>query len=593
MGDAGIEAEADQGGDGTTYYIAPNGSDDAPGTLLHPFATVLHARDVVRTINTDMHNDVTVFLRAGEYELREPFVLEERDSGTNGHKVVYSAYGYGTPQVETPTLSGGRHITGWTLADATKHLFKVEGIDIASRQLYVNGKRVPRASTTHPPTLARTATGYTSNDAAVRTWTNPSDIELVYSGAVASGSDWTQLRCGVQSLQSNGGTTAITMKEPCWTNGTQRMRHIDLPSSIENAFELLDTGQWYWNRSTRTLYYAAASDTDMSQVEVIAPVLEQLIDARGTAAPLHDVEFEGLRFAYATWLAPSGNDGFIEIQANRIAIGSDAHEFTSPANVTFAHVKSVVLERNVFEHLGAQGVAFDHGSQNVQIVGNVFTDISGTGLRIGDVDTPKATADEQDRDVTVANNYVHDLPAEYMGGVAIMGGYVASMSVQHNELARLPYTGVSLGWGWGTASYARDNDVSFNHIHDLMQVLRDGGGVYTLSAQGDALSRSRVHDNYIHDQKSEFGALYHDEGSAYFDTFNNVVSHVPRWLHIWIDTIHDIEVHDNFTDTTTLTNNGTNISLHDNYTGGLPWPSAASAIISNAGLEAGFRDLLQ
>ncbi|MFF3503357.1 hypothetical protein [Streptomyces sp. NPDC003247] len=47
-----------------TYYVAPDGDDANPGTLTQPFRTLQHARDVVRTVNSDMTGDIHVCLRA-------------------------------------------------------------------------------------------------------------------------------------------------------------------------------------------------------------------------------------------------------------------------------------------------------------------------------------------------------------------------------------------------------------------------------------------------------------------------------------------------------------------------------------------------
>jgi hypothetical protein len=49
-----------------------------------------------------MKGDVTVYLREGHYELNSPLTFGPEDSGQNGFKVVYRAYGE-----ENPVVSGG------------------------------------------------------------------------------------------------------------------------------------------------------------------------------------------------------------------------------------------------------------------------------------------------------------------------------------------------------------------------------------------------------------------------------------------------------------------------------------------------------
>ncbi|NUR58514.1 MAG: right-handed parallel beta-helix repeat-containing protein, partial [Catenulispora sp.] len=92
-----------------TYYVAPGGSDANPGTITAPFATLQHARDVVRTVDGTMTGDIYVYLRGGNYPIGSTIDFTSADSGTNGHQIVYSAY-----PGETPVLNGGVQVTGWT-----------------------------------------------------------------------------------------------------------------------------------------------------------------------------------------------------------------------------------------------------------------------------------------------------------------------------------------------------------------------------------------------------------------------------------------------------------------------------------------------
>ena len=48
------------------YYVAPTGSDTNPGTVSAPFQTLTKARDIVRTINASMTQDIYVYLRGGD-----------------------------------------------------------------------------------------------------------------------------------------------------------------------------------------------------------------------------------------------------------------------------------------------------------------------------------------------------------------------------------------------------------------------------------------------------------------------------------------------------------------------------------------------
>ncbi|MFF4799973.1 hypothetical protein ACFY1U_16435 [Streptomyces sp. NPDC001351] len=123
-----------------TYYVAPNGDDANAGTITAPFKTLQHARDVVRTVNSDMTGDINVFLRGGNYPVSSTIAFTSADSGTNGHHVVYSAY-----QNEKPVLNGGVQVTGWT--QHSGNIWKASlNRDVKLRALYVNDKRAQMAS---------------------------------------------------------------------------------------------------------------------------------------------------------------------------------------------------------------------------------------------------------------------------------------------------------------------------------------------------------------------------------------------------------------------------------------------------------------
>ena len=92
-------------------YVAPNGNDDWSGRLAEPrdadgpFASLERARAEVRDLSTRLGewHGATVYVRAGTYELHEPFVLGPEDSGTEEHPVVYRAC-----EDEKPVLIGAR-----------------------------------------------------------------------------------------------------------------------------------------------------------------------------------------------------------------------------------------------------------------------------------------------------------------------------------------------------------------------------------------------------------------------------------------------------------------------------------------------------
>lgn len=570
-------------------FAAPDGS--GTDCSLQAPCSLSGAQQKVRTVNMQMQGDIWVYLRGGRYALETPLALGPDDSGFGDFYVMYRAYAG-----ETPVISGGRVIGGWTQLAGTA-VWQSSSIDYTdTRQIYVAGKRATRAreAASVLGALTRTPDGYEATSRVPQTWRNQDSVELVYTGFPDAGSAWTESRCGVSFISDTGSGSAIHMKEPCWTNATvnkEAEQTLHMPSAVENARELMNRpGDWYYDKPSSTFYYMPLQGEDLGRIEVIAPVLEVLVSGNGAGGrPVRNIHFTGITFAHAAWLRPSGPDGFVEVQANVALVGEPPSEQSLPAAVSFRNGQNIRFERNTFVHLGAAGLVIDGGSQGNVVIGNVFTDISGSALRIGDVTTPNAPGALQDRRNWVIDNYVHDIAVEYRGGVGIMAGYVAETMIAHNEVANVPYTGISLGWGWGTDSYAESNEISYNHVHGHMLLLSDGGGVYVVSRQGSEGSNwSSVHHNYVQDQRNNFGALYFDQGSAYLDVHHNLVVSAPYWT--WTNIVHDLIIHDNFSDTGAFRDDGVRLRFENNSLG----PAAAGqaqSIVDAAGLEAAYRDI--
>lgn len=83
-------------------WVAMNGDDRNPGTEEQPRRTLAGARDLVRTLNRAMTDDITVFIGDGTYRLTEPLRLTGDDSGTADYAVIYTA----APGAH-PIISGG------------------------------------------------------------------------------------------------------------------------------------------------------------------------------------------------------------------------------------------------------------------------------------------------------------------------------------------------------------------------------------------------------------------------------------------------------------------------------------------------------
>ena len=548
-----------------SLYVSPDGDDSNPGSLGKPFATLEAARDAIRQMKVAGKlpaDSVTVYLRGGVHRLHTTFELDQRDSGAPGAPIVYRAF-----EEEKPILSGGRLVTGWRPDPDGRWKASAAGLS-NFRQLYVNGRRAKRARGGKLPgakhyggeaPLASLA-GYTTTDGGMAKWRNQSDIEFGYLVPV-----WSHKILKVDHIRPDGkGGAIVNMQQPWFWLGSTSGYIGSVgnyggrpPDYMENAFELLDEpGEWYLDRSAQVLYYIPMAGEDMATVEVVAPQLEKLVEVKGTLdEPAHDVLFEGITFAEATWLRPS-EIGQLDVQAGFVmrldniiyqsGASSSIHGTwrKSPANVVLNAAKSIRFEGCTFTRLGGAGVDIEHGAQDNVISGCEFYDISGTAVQVGDVRKQDHHPDDKRlivKNNQVVNNYIHDAGVEYLASVGIFAGYTEGTVIAHNEICDLPYSGMSVGWGWGNADVGGDgttvpwtvyqtpttcknNRIEYNHIHDVLLRRADGGGIYTLGDQPGTLIR----ENHIHDNPGGPGGIYLDQGSGYIEITGNVVYNVPN-----------------------------------------------------------------
>jgi hypothetical protein len=205
------------------------------------------------------------------------------------------------------------------------------------------------------------------------------------------------------------------------------------------------------------------------------------------------------------------------------------------AAVEASYTTHTGFEQCRFEHLASAGVDYKRGNHYDVIKGNLFKDIGGTAILAGvfsdesmEVHLPYNPADEREvcSNLQISNNLITDVTNEDWGSVGIGAGYVRDVSIDHNEICEVSYTGISLGWGWTkTINAMRNNKIFRNKIHHYGKHMYDVAAIYTLSAQpGTVISENYTDSIYIAPYAhipSHWFYLYTDEGTSYMTVKNN------------------------------------------------------------------------
>ena len=530
----------------STFYASPDGRGTAC-TSDNP-CSLEGVRNKVRKVNSDMTGDIIVKLNSGTYPRISAFVLDTRDSGSNGFYVIYEAADTSHP----PILSGARELTGWTLHNEANNIYKTNVGTARFRQLYVNGtlairSRTPNISenTYYGPyyqgsfRLDSTQRVVQVPSAQVDDWERLDEVELVMMP------HWYHLRLRIDSLVENDTVALVVPKKP------ERNRAFNKKESFynggsktfyyfENAYEFLDSeGEWYLNTDSKTVYYKPRANEDIATAKiVVSGSTETLLRISGKAyAPAHHIKIRNIQFEYTTWMQPSIT-GMAMTQGNQILnrLRSTEGNVVPPPALRIQNAENIQIERNVFSKLGGVGIEFYPGTKNCEVVGNVLYDISSNGIVLditSDLSTPRS---KRLSNVLVANNYITRVGRQYSNGQGILAGFVKNVIIEHNEIADLSYTGIQIGQQSGGNQHVRmgNNLIRYNNIHHVAQLHDDGAGIYTLAQQPG----TRIYENWVHHivkgpwaGSYSFAAIYQDNHSENITVERNVLTNNTRNIY--------------------------------------------------------------
>ncbi|GEC70821.1 hypothetical protein FFL01_03600 [Flavobacterium flevense] len=550
-------------------WVAVNGKDTNEGTKASPLATVhmalRKARELRRLKDASIKGGIHIIIKDGTYYLDEPLFVRPEDSGTADSPTTIEADVNAKPifnggiaiknwKKTTTSINGLKKGTAW-VADAPT----IAGNVINYRQLWVNDVKAVRAKNTLGNKMERILSWDKETETC---WIPFKDKSVKFEPGMEMFiiQWWAIANLRIKNIEVVKDSARLSFEKPesriqsehPWPAPWISKNNGNSAFFLNNGMSMLnEAGEWFLDRKNAKIYYIPRAGENMANAKVIAPVLENLVEVKGTIdTPVHDIKFKGISFQYSNWLRPS-QQGHVPLQAGMYLL--DAYKLKIPgtpnqaslenqawvgrprAAVEVNYANNTVFESCSFEHLSSTGLDLNKGTHHNVVQGNLFKDIGGNGISVGvfseeafEAHLPLQVKDEREicSNELIADNLITNVANEDWGCLGIAAGFVKNLTIEHNEISDVAYSGISMGWGWThTKNVMQNNKILANKIHYYAKHLHDVAGIYTLSSQPD----SHIEENYIDKVYNSPYAhdpflwlyLYTDEGSQHFTIKNN------------------------------------------------------------------------
>lgn len=507
------------------FFVDPNGSDKWSGVLANPnadqsdgpFATLERARDAVRNLRETKTSNIVVLIREGTYTLTNTTMFSLQDSGSENSTITYSAY-----PGETPVFSSGKKIAGWEQAGGDlaglpeEARGKVLVAETSERffTLYDAEGMLPRASSAgFVPLRGGSRNQLHFPQGKLKDWSNVEDVEIIVRPHHAWISNVLPLKSVDQRKQM--ATTSIDA-----TYAMNKLHFLpDVESCwVENVLEELDEpGEWVLNTKEGKLYLWPRNDSP-----VLAPTLIELVRLEGNVdkagpedEPVRNLVFRGLTFTHGDRYTLAEDDAGLQHDWDMLDKAN--------ALVRLRGAENCAVGDCHFVHSGSGAIRVDlHGKKN-KLQGNHIEHLGGGGILL--CGYGPGTKDVNTENL-VYNNHIHDLGKIYLHSPGIFLWQSGENRVANNLIHHMPYCGMIVS-GFMTHFFERngreltrtvrkdevgelppqptvddaraflhshDNLIEYNEIHNVMERMGDGNGIYIRGAGAGNIIRR----NYIH-----------------------------------------------------------------------------------------------
>lgn len=527
-------------GETDQLFVSPTGDDGNPGSEARPLATLEKAWVLANDPSRDHSQPVYINLLPGTYYLHQPIRLEEPEEKKSDNQIIYQA-----TQTDSVIISGGITIRDW-IHDPDQGWWTTKIPDAGEypdhfRELFVDDVRAVRA---RHPNVSFLHIARSGEDRRTNFFFYPGDFPVpqkVQDVELAVLHDWSMTRIGIKQIDFD--LHQITAMDSI---GARSLPFFNLDHweehpryFLENDLAFLDEdSEWYFNPETRILYLKMAAGQNPNMHRIVIPVLDRLMILSGNKDHrISNLSFQGIHFKHCAWHLEGGRYGGIQACHHDLVEHSGGWSVVESA-VYAAWCENISFRNCRFSQLGGSGLHLATASKNCLVENCHFEDISGNGIMVGEGQHRKvegslwwkAVPDEAATANTLSRCTITKTGAQFYGAVGVWCGLTRETNISDSHIYDLPYSGISVGWMWNPeVTPCRNNRIEENHIHDIMQILSDGGGIYMLGRQpGSQINGNHIHDVKINAGRAESNGMFIDEGSTEIMIENNLIYRIAR-----------------------------------------------------------------
>lgn len=445
-------------------YVSPTGSDNAPGTIEHPFATLDKAWQTAE--NLPRTQAITIYCREGIHYLSAPIRITSKTSGSPECPIRFLAY-----PGEHATISTSKRLKNlhWTAYKGRILQTSIKE-NLIFDQLFVNGQQQPMAR--YPNRDIKTAIfhGYSADAIAsehISRWQNPTRgfIHAMHSR------EWGGYQYIIKGKTAQG--------ELILGGGYQNNRQMGMHPEyrmVENIFEELDSeGEWYFDATSKILYFYPPEDMNLETAIFETPQSESIFILQGDKEnPVKNVELKELELTQTLRTFMKTEEPLLRSDWKIYRGGAILVENAEDCNITDCYIHHIggnaiffsnynrrhTVQKNHIAHIGASAICFVGSPQAVR--SPLFE--YGESQNWEKIDhTPGPLTNNYPMSCKIDDNLIHSIGETEKQGAGIQISMSRRITISRNSIYDLPRAGININEGTWGGHLIENNDV-FNTV---------------------------------------------------------------------------------------------------------------------------------